>query len=242
MIKLAGNFAYNFQLAGGIFEFPDLNFQSQTCNVCCLLVLYIQMQLDNEKELIKQIKKDPQAFALVYDQNYDAIFSYVFRRLGQYEVARDITAEAFLKAFQKIGLFQWRSVPLSAWLFRITTNEINLYFRHSKYKPAHLDDTDLDLHLPYNAGIETEKAAAEKILRENEEFLLVQRTLLELDAKYQEVIALRFFEQKTIHEISTILSKKEGTIKSLLARGPEKLRLKVSDAQKPPGTATLYNF
>ena len=199
------------------------------------------MQMDNEKELIKRVKKDPHAFALIYDRNYNAIFSYVFRRLGHYEIARDLTAETFLKAFLKVGSFQWRNVPIAAWLFRIATNEINLYFRSSKYKPAYLDDTDLHLHLQYHPGIETEKAALEKALQESEEFLLVQRRLLELDTKYQEVIALRYFEEKSIHEISAILRKKEGTIKSLLSRGLEKLRVHMG---KNPSVspATFFNF
>jgi len=199
------------------------------------------MQLDNERELIKRVKKDPQAFALIYDENYKAIFSYVFRRIGHYEIARDLTAETFLKAFQKVGLFQWRSVPISAWLFRIATNEINLYFRQSKYKFTYLDDTDLHLHLPYDPGIETEKAAAEKMLKDSQEFLLVQRTLLELDTKYQAVIALRFFEEKSIHEISTILRKKEGTIKSLLSRGLVKLRTRMEN-NPPFRPATFSNL
>ena len=199
------------------------------------------MQLDNEKELIKRIKTDPQAFAMIYDQNYNAIFSYVFRRLGHYEIARDLTAETFLKAFQKVGSFQWRNIPISAWLFRIATNEINLYFRHSRYKPTYLDDTDLHLHLAYDPGIETEKAALEKALHESEEFLLVQSRLLELHAKYQEVIALRFFEKKSIHEISTILRKKEGTIKSLLSRGLVKLRMRMEN-DPSVRTAPFFNF
>jgi RNA polymerase sigma factor (sigma-70 family) len=190
------------------------------------------MQMDNEKDLLERVKKDPHAFALIYDQNYNDVFSYVFRRLGHYEMARDLTAETFLKAFQKVGLFQWRNVPISAWLFRIATNEINLYFRRSKYKPTYLDDTDLHLHLPYDPGIETEKAGLEKALRESEEFLLVQRRLLELGAKYQEVIALRYFEGKSIHEISTILRKKEGTIKSLLSRGLLKLRIRMENDRR----------
>jgi RNA polymerase sigma-70 factor, ECF subfamily len=199
------------------------------------------MTLDNEKELIKRVKKDPQAFALIYDQHYRAIFSYVFRRMGSYEIARDLTAETFLKAFQKIGSFQWRNVPISAWLFRIATNEINLYVRRSKYQPTYLDDTDLQLHLPYEPGVETEKAAVEKALQEHEEFLLIQTKLLALDAKYQEVIALRFFEEKSIQEISTILGKKEGTIKSLISRGLSKLRLQIEN-DAPVKTATFLNF
>jgi RNA polymerase sigma-70 factor (ECF subfamily) len=182
------------------------------------------MPPDNEKELLKRIKQDPQAFALLYDEHYNSIFSYVFRRLANYDVARDVTAETFLKAYQKIGVLEWRNIPISAWLFRIATNEINLYFRNSKYRPACIDDTDLHLHLSSEEGIETEKAALEKALQESNEFLMIQKQLLQLDLKYQEVIALRFFEEKPIKEIATILSKKEGTVKSLLSRGLEKLR------------------
>jgi len=45
---------------------------------------------------------------------------------------------------------------------------------------------------------------------------------------YQEVITLKFFEKKKIREMVKILGKKEGTIKSLLHRGLEKLREKMS--------------
>jgi RNA polymerase sigma-70 factor (ECF subfamily) len=50
---------------------------------------------------------------------------------------------------------------------------------------------------------------------------------MQLDLKYQEVIALRFFEEKSIQQISAILNKKEGTVKSLLSRGLKKLRTAV---------------
>jgi RNA polymerase sigma-70 factor (ECF subfamily) len=61
-------------------------------------------------------------------------------------------------------------------------------------------------------------------LARHEEFLGVQRALKMLDIKYQEVIALRYFEAKDNAQISEILGKPEGTVKSLLSRGIEKLR------------------
>jgi len=184
------------------------------------------MPLDHDEELIRRVKQDPQAFAFIYDQHYHSIFSYAFRRLANYEAARDITAETFLKALQKIGAFEWRSIPISAWLFRIATNEINLYFRQAKYRPACLD-MNLHRYLHYEEGIETEKAALEQALKESNDFLMIQKQLLSLDMKYQEVVALRFFEEKSIRDISTILGKKGGTVKSLLSRGLEKLRMAV---------------
>jgi RNA polymerase sigma-70 factor, ECF subfamily len=185
--------------------------------------IYTVMQPDQEKELLKRIKKDPLAFALLYDEYYHPIFSYVFRRLGDYDAARDIVAETFLKAFQKIGRFEWKNIPISAWLYRIATNEINLHFR----KTNKTRTLTLDLYLPYEPGIETERQALEKALAEADEFMEIQKKLLLMDMKYQEVIALRFFEEKSLKEMAMILGKKEGTIKSLLSRGLEKLKTAV---------------
>ncbi len=182
------------------------------------------MTAEQEKELLKLIKKDPQAFAVLYDNYYNSIFSYVFRRLGNYDLSKDITAETFLKAYQKIASFVWRGIPVSAWFYRIASNEINLFLRQKKYSPAYIDDTCLRHFMQYEEGIETEKAALEKAMQEHKQFADVQQQLAHLDRKYQEVIALRFFEEKSIKEIALILAKNEGTVKSLLSRGLEKLR------------------
>jgi len=64
----------------------------------------------------------------------------------------------------------------------------------------------------------------EKELKAHNDYNLIRKNLLKLDIKYQEVVVLRYFEQKTNHEISLILGKNEGTVKSLLSRGLEKLR------------------
>ena len=65
---------------------------------------------------------------------------------------------------------------------------------------------------------------AEDKLKMHRDFLEIQEKISELEIKYQEVITLRFFEKKKIQEIAEILGKKEGTIKSLLHRGLEKLK------------------
>ena len=67
---------------------------------------------------------------------------------------------------------------------------------------------------------------AEDRLKMHRDFLEIQEKISELEIKYQEVITLRFFETKQIKEIAEILGKKDGTIKSLLHRGIEKLKNK----------------
>ena len=56
--------------------------------------------------------------------------------------------------------------------------------------------------------------------------MVVLKNIKTLPTKYQEVIALRYFEGKQNKEIAEILNIKEGTLKSLLSRGLEKLREK----------------
>jgi RNA polymerase sigma-70 factor (ECF subfamily) len=68
---------------------------------------------------------------------------------------------------------------------------------------------------------------AEEELSRQEEFLLLHNKIAELPEMYQEVIALKFFEKKKIKEMVKILGKKEGTIKSLIHRGLEKLKEKM---------------
>jgi RNA polymerase sigma-70 factor (ECF subfamily) len=75
------------------------------------------------------------------------------------------------------------------------------------------------------ASLEAEKLEAERKLQEYEDFLVVREKVLLLGLKYQDVIALRYFERKSIKEIAEILQKREGTVKSLLSRGIAKLRV-----------------
>jgi RNA polymerase sigma-70 factor (ECF subfamily) len=69
-----------------------------------------------------------------------------------------------------------------------------------------------------------EREVMEQELKAYDDYNRIRQNLLKLDIKYQEVISLRYFEQKSNAEISEILGKNEGTIKSLLSRGLEKLR------------------
>jgi len=184
------------------------------------------MDLSEEKELVRQAQKAPDAFAKLYDQYYPKIFGYILRRTANLEAAQDITSETFFKALRKLWQFQWRNISFSSWLYKIAANEINQYFRKVEYKKSlsleELQEQGFEPTSPDDP--ESELIEAQEQLKQHQDFLEIQVKIVRLPAKYQEVIALRFFEQKQIKEISEILGKKEGTIKSLLHRAVEKLR------------------
>ena len=183
------------------------------------------MNPNDEKDLIKKVQKEPEVFGKLYDKYYPQIFGYILKRVADLEIAQDITSETFFKALKNLWKFRWKNISFSAWLYRIANNEIANYFRKNKKYSISLDKLKekgfepISLHNP-----ETEFLKAQEELKKHQDFLKIQEKISQLPIKYQEVIILRFFEKKKVKEIAEILGKKEGTIKSLLHRGLEKLK------------------
>lgn len=176
-------------------------------------------------DLVKNAQKgDREAFSKLYDIYYPKIFGYVVRRVGFVQIAADVTSETFLKMLKKINTFSFQDIPFSAWLYRVATNEIANYYRQkSAYSLDRMqDETGFEIEDPTN--LEEEFNAAQEELYRHKMFIMVSLKLKTMPMHYQEVISLRFFEKKKTREIADILGKSEGTVKSLLSRGIEKLR------------------
>jgi RNA polymerase sigma-70 factor (ECF subfamily) len=180
--------------------------------------------LNDEEQLIKQAKIDSKAFGQLYEVYYPKIFAYVFRVSGDYNTSRDIASETFAKAYIKISSFKWKGISISSWFFRIATNELNQYFRKKKYTPFTLIDLSVYKEISLDNTFTDETNTTLSNMYIAEDFKNVQKQLRALRPVYQKVIALKYFEEMTIKEISEILGKKEGTIKSLLSRGIDQLR------------------
>lgn len=184
----------------------------------------------NEEQLLKAMANDPHLFGEIYAAFHNRIFGYVFRRTTDYDAAQDITAETFFKAYCRIGDFKWKGISVLYWLYAIATNELNKYFNTQNYTPhsLHRIQEEYGIDFTDHTNAETENIRLQEDLEKHQEFIKVNKAVKKMDTKYQDVIALRFFEQKSIREIALILDKKEGTVKSLLSRGIEKLKEKMT--------------
>ncbi len=153
------------------------------------------MHISEEKILIEEIKKEPSKFSIVFDEYYAVIFGYIFRRVADYDIARDIASETFLKAFLNIGSYKWKGVPVSSWLYRIASNECLLYFRKKKYQPRSLD---IIVSVKFWDTVDpattlVEKLSIEKEMQRHKDFIAVQKKIMQLPISYQEVLSLRYF-------------------------------------------------
>jgi RNA polymerase sigma-70 factor (ECF subfamily) len=170
----------------------------------------------------------------VYDALHTPILRYVANRVGDVEIARDITAEVFFKMYKNRWKYKFTGAPISAWLYRIAGNEINTFYRKQKYKPLRLETALKDtgsLPLSLRGDLQQEISDAQEKVDQNTAFTRIHKQLRQLPGKYQDVIVMHYLEEQTIPQIAALLGKKEGTVKSLISRGIAKLRTEAQKSQ-----------
>lgn len=91
-----------------------------------------QAEIKEENLLVEAAKKNPRRFAPLYDRYYEMMFLFVIKRVGEEELARDLTQQLFIKAMENLKKYQFRGLPFSAWLYQIAKNEVAQFFRKNK--------------------------------------------------------------------------------------------------------------
>lgn len=179
----------------------------------------------NEKDMVAAAKRDPEAFGKLFDAYYSEILRYLVRRTGDVMAAEDLASSTFFKAYQNIDKFVWRDVSFGAWLYKIATNDLRMYYRRNTGRQVSLDQLveDKKIEIVSPISIEEEAMIAQEVIERDERFKDAVALMRSMPMKYQEVISLRYVEGKSIKEVAQIIGKKEGTVKSLLSRGVKKL-------------------
>ena len=185
----------------------------------------MQSRLDPERErvLIKEARRDPEAFRKLYDYYFPKVYAYIGYRVGRVQDIEDLTSETFLKAIERLDGFACRGEgSFSAWLFRIAHNVVNDFYRRDQRAEESVPLEDLP-ELEANS-----RSPAEALLRK-ERFALLRRLIGTLPRRRQEVITLKFFGGLRNREIAEVLGLDERTVASHLCRGLEDLHHRYVD-------------
>ena len=164
--------------------------------------------LDDDRLLVAAAQADPARFVEVYDRYVDRIYAFVSRRTGDRAAAEDITSQVFEQALRAIGRFEWRGVPVAAWLFRIASNALADHWRE-RARDAHEPPPELpDSHE----------------LEDIDRRIALHQQIERLPEAQRRVIELRFVEEKSLREVAAALDRSEGAVKQLQLRALENLR------------------
>ena len=178
----------------------------------------------DEASIVERARSDPEAFGILYDQTYDRILNFIYRRTLNVSIAEELTSNTYFKALRAIGRYK-HNAPFITWLYRIALNEIRMHYRSRKNGVAGngksgWDDDIERIHFPEDM----EDQSSDEIRSKMHDYIEVNQLLGKLPEKYRNVIVLKYIEQLTHEEISDVLGTRVGTVKSLVNRGLIKLR------------------
>jgi RNA polymerase sigma-70 factor (ECF subfamily) len=175
--------------------------------------------------LVAHAKRDPQAFAPLYQRYVDPIYRYCYRRLGEREAAADATAQVFAKALG--ALPGCRDDRFRSWLFSIAHNVLVDAYR------ARRGDAPLD------AADEVVDAAPspEDLALAADDRRTMVRLLDHLTPDQRQVVELRL-AGLSAEEIATVLGRSRGSVDTAQCRAIARLRalLGVDVASRKGGT------
>jgi RNA polymerase sigma-70 factor (ECF subfamily) len=184
----------------------------------------------NEAELIERAKLgDAQAFQALYDKHKRRVYSLCLRMTANTAEAEDLTQEAFLQLYRKIGTFRGESA-FSTWLHRLSVNVVLMQLRKKSLPVVSLEETTQgEEDTPKKDFGAEDLALAGSIDR-----LQLQRAVDDLPPGYRMIFVLHDVEGYEHNEIATIVGCSIGNSKSQLHKARMKLRdlLKMNRAEK----------
>lgn len=180
------------------------------------------MPVAEQREIIAEFKENPDAFSKVYDFYYEPILKYLIKRSMSTEIAYDLTADSFLKAFNTFHKFQWKGISIKVWIYRIATNVLRDHYRQ-KPKDFVLSDT-LEGHEALSHDIKEEIEAMDKALFGDEDLVRLRAAIDGLNPRYQNVISLYYFTGMSHIEIAQTIGKSHSAVKTMMHRAMKQLK------------------
>ncbi|HXY07677.1 MAG TPA: sigma-70 family RNA polymerase sigma factor [Terriglobales bacterium] len=172
----------------------------------------------DERGLVEAAQRDPASFAALYELHFERVYLFIARRVGNRDVAEDLTGDVFRRALENLRTYEWRGVPFAAWLLRIAANAVR--------DRAKRGGRELSVEDPPEIGTEPDLAEVEDGAR-------LFRLVNDLPEDQRRVIVMRFAEEESIRAIAHRLERSEGAVKQLQFRALENLRARLESRPRP---------
>ena len=191
-----------------------------------ILFLALQATLSSQNQrtsgpdddaLVERARRlDDDAWRIIFNRHYPRLYSYLYYRVGDPNIAEDLCGEVFEKAIKNIHRFKSRDGGLAGWLTRIAQNLAHDYHRRRHTRPP--DPLELN-----ETWMETgDDPAHELLARESSAYLY--QALQKLTDDQRDVILLRFIAQMRTPEVARTMGKTVGAVKALQHRALAALR------------------
>jgi RNA polymerase sigma-70 factor, ECF subfamily len=149
------------------------------------------------------------------------ISAYVYRMVGDYDSALDLTQEIFIKIYGSLSRYR-PEFKFSTWIYKIAHNAAIDHLRRTSGRERSLvNGTEND---QYDLPIESEGLSPEQQSEREERRVEIETVVRSLPTAYRELIVLRHSQDLTYEEIVDVTGLPLGTVKNRLFRAREMMR------------------
>ena len=174
-------------------------------------------QVDDHALVTAALGGRPEAFGTLVERYDRAVYHLAYRTLRDPEEARDVTQEAFFKAYRSLRTFK-PGAKFSTWIFAIAYHACcDRLARRKRYSNEELPE-----RADSAAGPELQAIASDEARR-------LRAAIEALPEKYRTVITLYHLQGRQYDEIAEVLGIPMGTVKTHLFRAKEQLRRILSE-------------
>jgi RNA polymerase sigma-70 factor (ECF subfamily) len=175
-----------------------------------------------EAEAIRRAQQgDAEAFERIYRLHNRRVYALCLRMVGNTAEAEDLTQEAFLQLFRKIGTFRGESA-FSTWLHRLAVNVVLMRLRKKTLAQTSLEEvTEPDEDV---GGPRKDIGGPDLRLSGSVDRVNLERAVEQLPPGYRSVFVLHDVQGYEHNEIATIMNCSIGNSKSQLHKARMRLR------------------
>lgn len=150
------------------------------------------------------------------------ISAYVYRMVGDYDAALDLTQEIFIKVYGSLARYR-SEFKFSTWIYKIAHNcAVDHLRRNNGREQSLVSGIEGDT---YELPIESRRPSPEQESERRERRIEIEGVVRSLPAVYRELIILRHSHDLTYEEIVEVTALPLGTVKNRLFRAREMMRL-----------------
>ena len=175
----------------------------------------------HDTNLIQRILDgDEGAFTALVNKYQKSVHALVWRKIGDFHIAEEITQDVFLKVYKRLSTLKRRD-HFPGWLYVIATRHCIAWLRKKQLPTKSLDamsTTELEEICYAQYQVDRDEAAAIEHQRE-----IVKRLLQKLPESEHTVVTLYYLAEMTGEEISVFLGVSPSTVRSRLHRARERL-------------------
>ena len=176
----------------------------------------------SDTDLIQRVLDgDQDAFTVLVNRYQKRVHALVWRKIGDFHIAEEITQDVFLKAYKKLSMLK-PPYHFSGWLYVIASRRCIAWLR-KKHSPTISLDAMPAVQLEEVSYTQYETALGEAAGVEHQRDL-VKRLLEKLPESERTVVTLHYVSEMPCKDISEFLGVSPNTVKSRLHRARERLK------------------